>query len=249
MSFASKEAGEGEIRTRSAGRGRAARTDVLRERLHALAPLASTSRRRHISSTTPGVPLAQPHAKRRRSLPSLRCTRKSTAERLRASDRLSRAARPAAAAFAPRSPRLSTPRACPRDGVPRDREMEPHDPRTVPSMRPHGRPGQCNLSTISVIAWLPRACPCSSSGARRASRGPIRHRRPEPSPATCCPTCGENFVLDDVSTRRHDALNPTARHGARLLLLDAITVPEALLQHLVGADEPDSLPTEPWRHA
>jgi len=61
-----------------------------------------------------------------------------------------------------------------------------------------------------------------------------------------------NFVLDDVLDGGvNDALNLDS-HGKALafLLLDLpITVPDALCEHLAGADDPHFLPTEPWRLA
>ena len=89
------------------------------------------------------------------------------------------------------------------------------------------------------------------SEARVAAQ--FAHRRPSRVTRYLLPNLHSmNFVLDDVLDGGvNDALNLDS-HGKALafLLLDLpIAVPEALREHLAGADEPDSFPPEPWRHA
>ena len=119
----------------------------------------------------------------------------------------------------------------------------------------HGRTGdKGNRSNISVVAWHPSLWPLlveQVSEARVAAQ--FAHRRPSRVTRYLLPNLQSmNFVLDDVLDGGvNDALNLDS-HGKALafLLLDLpITVPEALCEHLVGADDPDSFPPEPWRHA
>ena len=128
--------------------------------------------------------------------------------------------------------------------------------RTVPLYRAaHGRTGdKGNRSNISVVAWHPALWPLlveQVSEARVAAQ--FAHRRPAQVTRHLLPNLeAMNFVLDDVLDGGvNDALNLDS-HGKALafLLLDLpITVPDALREHLVGADEPDTFSTEPWRHA
>jgi hypothetical protein len=128
--------------------------------------------------------------------------------------------------------------------------------RTVPLYRAaHGRTGdKGNRSNISVIAWHPALWPLLVEQvveARVAAQ--FAHRRPSRVTRHLLPNLqAMNFVLDEVLDGGvNDALNLDS-HGKALafLLLDLpITVPEALREHLVGADEPDSFPPEPWRPA
>jgi hypothetical protein len=88
---------------------------------------------------------------------------------------------------------------------------------------------------------------------KRASRRSSRTAAPASVTRYLLPNLqAMNFVLDDVLDGGvNDALNLDS-HGKALafLLLDLlITVPEALREHLAGADEPDSFQPEPWRHA
>ena len=126
---------------------------------------------------------------------------------------------------------------------------------TVPLYRAaHGRTGdKGNRSNISVIAWHPSLWPVlveQVTEARVAAQ--FAHRLPSRVTRHLLPHLqAMNFVLDDVLDGGvNDALNLDS-HGKALafLLLDLdITVPQALVEHLVGA-EPDSFPPEPWRHA
>ena len=128
--------------------------------------------------------------------------------------------------------------------------------RSVPLYRAaHGRTGdKGDRSNISVIAWHADLWPLlveQVTEARVAAQ--FAHRRPAKVTRHLLPDLGAmNFVLDDVLDGGvNDALNLDS-HGKALafLLLDLpITVPDALREHLVGADEPDSFPPEPWRHA
>ena len=128
--------------------------------------------------------------------------------------------------------------------------------RTVPLYRAaHGRTGdKGNRSNISVIAWHPALWPVlveQVTEARVAAQ--FAHRRPRQVTRHLLANLqAMNFVLDDVLDGGvNDALNLDS-HGKALafLLLDLdITVPEALVEHLVGADELDTFPQEPRRHA
>ncbi len=128
--------------------------------------------------------------------------------------------------------------------------------RTMPLYRAaHGRTGdKGNRSNISVIAWHPALWPVlveQVTEARVAAQ--FTHRRPRRVTRYLLPNLqAMNFVLDDVLDGGvNDALNLDS-HGKALafLLLDLpITVPDALREHLAGADEPDSFQPEPWRHA
>jgi len=130
------------------------------------------------------------------------------------------------------------------------------EPRIVPLYRlAHGRTGdKGNRSNISVIAWHPALWPLlveQVTEARVAAQ--FVHRRPTKVTRHLLPNLqAMNFVLDDVLDGGvNDALNLDS-HGKALafLLLDLpITVPDALREHLAGADEPDSFQPEPWRHA
>ena len=119
----------------------------------------------------------------------------------------------------------------------------------------HGRTGdKGNRSNISVVAWHPALWPLlveQVSEARVAAQ--FAHRRPSRVARYLLPNLqAMNFVLDDVLDGGvNDALNLDS-HGKSLayLLLDLpISVPDALREHLVGADEPDFFSTEPWRLA
>ena len=127
--------------------------------------------------------------------------------------------------------------------------------RSVPLYRlAHGRTGdKGDRSNISVVAWHAELWPLlveQVTEARVAAQ--FAHRRPRQVTRHLLPRLAAmNFVLDDVLDGGvNDALNLDS-HGKALafLLLDLdITVPQALVEHLVGA-EPDSFPPEPWRHA
>ena len=127
---------------------------------------------------------------------------------------------------------------------------------TVPLWRAaHGRTGdKGNRSNISVIAWDPALYPLIVEQITEAAIArQFAHRRPSRVTRYLLPNLqAMNFVLDDVLDGGvNDALNLDS-HGKALafLVLDLpITVPDALREHLVGADEPDTFPTEPWRHA
>jgi len=128
--------------------------------------------------------------------------------------------------------------------------------RTVPLYRAaHGRTGdKGNRSNISVVAWHPSLWPVlveQVTEARVAAQ--FAQRRPSRVARYLLPHLeAMNFVLDDVLDGGvNDALNLDS-HGKALafLLLDLpITVPDALCEHLAGADDPHFLPTEPWRLA
>ena len=119
----------------------------------------------------------------------------------------------------------------------------------------HGRTGdKGNRSNISVIAYDARAWETLLAQVTEARvAGLFAARRPTRTARYVLPKLhAMNFVLDDVLDGGvNDALNLDS-HGKALafLLLDLpISVPEALCEHLVGADEPDSFPPEPWRPA
>ena len=126
---------------------------------------------------------------------------------------------------------------------------------TVPLHRAaHGRTGdKGNRSNISVIAWHPSLWASLVEQVTEAAvQRQFAHRRPSKVTRYLLPQLhAMNFVLDDVLDGGvNDALNLDS-HGKALafLLLDLdITVPQALVENLVGA-EPDSFPPEPWRHA
>ena len=126
---------------------------------------------------------------------------------------------------------------------------------TVPLWRAaHGRTGdKGNRANISVVAWAPELYPLLVEQLTEAAVAQaFAHRRPSRVQRFELPNLqAMNFVLDDVLDGGvNDALNLDS-HGKALafLLLDLdITVPQALVENLVGA-EPDSFPPEPWRHA
>ena len=127
--------------------------------------------------------------------------------------------------------------------------------RTVPLYRvAHGRTGdKGNRSNISVVAWHPALWPIlveQVSEARVAAQ--FAHRRPSRVTRHLLPNLqAMNFVIDDVLDGGvNDSLNLDS-HGKALafLLLDLdVTVPDALVEHLVG-DGIDFFPPEPWRLA
>jgi len=127
--------------------------------------------------------------------------------------------------------------------------------RTVPLRNlAHGRTGdKGNRSNISVIALDAKDYVLlveQVSEARVAAQ--FAHRRPSRVTRYLLPNLHSmNFVLDDVLDGGvNDALNLDS-HGKALafLLLDLdVTVPEALVERLVG-DATDFLAPEPWRLA
>ena len=127
---------------------------------------------------------------------------------------------------------------------------------TVPLWRAaHGRTGdKGDRSNISVIAWHPALYPLLLEQIDEAVvAAAFAHRRPSAVRRYLLPKLqAMNFVLDDVLDGGvNDALNLDS-HGkalAFLLLELPITVPDALCEHLAGADEPDFSSTEPWRLA
>jgi len=127
---------------------------------------------------------------------------------------------------------------------------------TVPLYRAaHGRTGdKGDRSNISVIAWHPALWPLLVEQITpEAVAAQFRHRAPSRVQRYLLPKLqAMNFVLDDVLDGGvNDALNLDS-HGKSLayLLLDLpISVPDALREHLVGADEPDSFRPDPWRLA